>query len=121
LQVASQGPADEPGRVRVFDQARDARFRAGDADAQRSALAQLLFGLLDQPGNRRECAGIVATGRGCNTAPSSARAMISILVPPKSIPRRKSIPRQTRVLWREDGGGARRQVRVRFSRGHDAV
>ena len=50
-EVAPQRPADQPGRVGVLDQAGDPRLGAGNADADRAALAEFALGRLDQAGD----------------------------------------------------------------------
>jgi hypothetical protein len=51
LQVAAQRLADQAGRIGVLDQARGQRLGTGNADTDRAAPAQLIFGAFHQRGD----------------------------------------------------------------------
>ena len=62
LEVGPEWPADEPGGVRVLDQAGGVGDHAGDADANRTGLARFGLELGDQSGDGVETGTVVAQG-----------------------------------------------------------
>jgi hypothetical protein len=73
--VAGERPADQPGRIGVLDEAVFGD-RAGNADADRSADPGLAFDRRDQPGDRRDRAGIIARRGRHAAAPAQPAAAV---------------------------------------------
>jgi len=66
FEIGLQVAADQPGRIRVFDEARHARKRAGDADADSRLFAELFLDFQHQRRDRPDRPVIVSLG-GRNT------------------------------------------------------
>src|SRR5450759_14460 len=75
LQVEPQRLANQPGRVCILDQACRTRFRAWNADADRTPLSQFVFGCVDKAGHRLHCVPVVVPGRR-HTAAQEFRTVV---------------------------------------------
>ena len=97
LQVRVQRPAVQPGGIGTAHQAGRGRGLPGMPMPTVAAPPSSRSAVFHQPGDRAERAGVVAglgARRRSSAVPSGPRATISILVPPRSTPMRRTCPRR---------------------------